>query len=120
MPTHLLHGTKNLSTLGSARDSMNVRSCASNCQQFILSGFGSDGTEGVMEIKKKGGMVMARNPETSEFSSMPAHAIATGMVDFILEPEAMPAAIEAYVEKEGKLMADSPEDQLLILETNFQ
>ncbi len=74
----------------------------------VLSGLGSDGSEGIMEIKKKGGMVMARNPDTSEFSSMPAHAIATGMVDFILEPEMMPAAIEAYVEKEGKLLAESP------------
>jgi two-component system CheB/CheR fusion protein len=81
---------------------------------IILSGLGSDGTEGIIEIKKKGGMVMARNPETSEFSSMPAHAIATGMVDFILEPKLMPAAIEAYVEREGKLLAESPEDQLII------
>jgi two-component system CheB/CheR fusion protein len=83
---------------------------------IILSGLGSDGTEGIIEIKKKGGMVMVRNPETSEFSSMPAHAIATGMVDFILEPKLMPAAIEAYVDKEGKLPAESPEDQLIIQE----
>lgn len=34
--------------------------------------------------------VMVRNPETSEFSSMPSHALATGIVDFILEPELMP------------------------------
>ena len=93
-----------------------AQDCGIRAIGIILSGLGSDGTAGVMEIKKKGGMVMARNPETSEFSSMPAHAIATGMVDFILEPEQMPAAIEAYVEKEGKLSADSPEDELLITE----
>jgi two-component system CheB/CheR fusion protein len=83
---------------------------------IVLSGLGSDGTEGIKEIKKKGGMVMARNPETTEFSSMPAHAIATGMIDFILEPAMMPAAIEAYVEKEGKILADSPEDEAIIKE----
>jgi len=50
----------------------------------ILSGLGSDGTEGIKAIKKAGGMVIARNPETSDFASMPSHAIATGLVDFIL------------------------------------
>lgn len=88
--------------------------CGIKAIGIILSGLGSDGTAGVMEIKKKGGMVIARNPETSEFSSMPAHAIATGMVDFMLEPKEMPKAIEAYIEKEGKLLADSPEEELLI------
>ena len=92
-----------------------AQECGIKAIGIILSGLGTDGTEGIMEIKKKGGMVMARNPEKSEFSSMPAHAIATGMVDYILEPEQMPAAIEAYVEKERKHLADSPEDQLIIL-----
>jgi two-component system CheB/CheR fusion protein len=70
----------------------------------VLSGLGSDGSEGVKAIKKAGGMVIARNPETSEFSSMPANAIATGEVDFILEPSLMPALIENYVMEEGKLV----------------
>jgi two-component system CheB/CheR fusion protein len=61
---------------------------------IILSGLGVDGTEGVKAIKKAGGMVIARNPHTTDFSSMPSTAIATGLVDFVLEPEAMPAAIE--------------------------
>ncbi len=81
---------------------------------IILSGLGSDGTEGIIEIKKKGGMVMVRTPETSEFSSMPAHAIATGLADYILEPAEMPAAIESYVEKEGLLIAESSEDELIM------
>jgi two-component system CheB/CheR fusion protein len=63
----------------------------------ILSGLGADGTEGIKAIKKAGGMVMARNPDTSEFNSMPSHAIATGLVDFILEPELMPNAIDDYI-----------------------
>ena len=61
-----------------------------NAIAVILSGLGSDGTEGIINIKKEGGMVIARNPETAEFASMPSSAIATGMVDFVLEPELMP------------------------------
>lgn len=63
----------------------------------VLSGLGSDGTEGIENINKAGGMVIARNPETTEFGSMPSHAIATGLVDFVLEPESMPEVIEDYV-----------------------
>jgi len=78
---------------------------------IILSGLGSDGTEGVKAIKKAGGMVIARDPETSEFGSMPAHAIATGLVDFVLEPAAMPDAIEDFVKSEGNLIIDEADDE---------
>lgn len=78
---------------------------------IILSGLGSDGTEGIKAIKKAGGMVMVRNPETSEFSSMPSHALATGIVDFILEPELMPGAIEDYVKYGTELSADRSDDK---------
>jgi two-component system CheB/CheR fusion protein len=81
---------------------------------IILSGLGRDGTEGVKAIKKAGGMIIARNPETSAFGSMPSHAIATGMVDFILEPELMPGAIEEYVKHEQELIADNKEDEKVI------
>jgi len=77
----------------------------------ILSGLGSDGTEGVKHIKKAGGMVIARDPETCEFNSMPSHAIATGLVDFILEPSAMPDAIEDYVKQGLELLTDHPHDE---------
>jgi two-component system CheB/CheR fusion protein len=72
----------------------------------ILSGLGSDGTDGIMAIKKAGGMAIARNPETTSYSGMPSSAIATGLVDFILEPEAMPKAIEDYVNYENNVYYD--------------
>ncbi len=63
----------------------------------ILSGMGSDGTEGVKAIKDAGGMVIVRDPDKTEFAGMPSNAIATGVVDFILEPELMPQTILDYV-----------------------
>jgi two-component system, chemotaxis family, CheB/CheR fusion protein len=44
----------------------------------VLSGTGSDGTLGVRAIKGEGGMVMAQNPESTEYDGMPRSAIATG------------------------------------------
>ena len=78
---------------------------------IILSGLGSDGTEGIRAIKKAGGMVIARNPSTTAFAGMPSSAIATGLVDFVLEPALMPGAIEDYIKNAGALIADGEDDE---------
>ncbi|RYY01624.1 MAG: chemotaxis protein CheR [Gammaproteobacteria bacterium] len=64
---------------------------------IVLSGTGSDGTQGVRSIKSEGGMVIAQTPNTSEFDGMPRSAIATGLVDLELNPADMPAQLMAYV-----------------------
>jgi two-component system CheB/CheR fusion protein len=64
---------------------------------IVLSGTGSDGTLGVRAIKGEGGMVMAQNPESTEFDGMPRNTIATGLVDYELPPAEMPAQLMAYV-----------------------
>ncbi|MBL8242331.1 MAG: EAL domain-containing protein [Bryobacterales bacterium] len=53
----------------------------------ILSGSGSDGSQGVRALKAAGGRVIAQDPRTSKYSGMPQAAIATGMVDAVLPPE---------------------------------
>ena len=50
----------------------------------VLTGTGTDGSMGVEAIKKMGGTVIVEDPKTAEFSGMPAAAIKTGNVDFIL------------------------------------
>ena len=64
---------------------------------IVLSGTGSDGTLGVRAIKGGGGMVMAQNPDSTEYDGMPRSAIATGLVDYELPPAEMPAQLIAYV-----------------------
>ena len=64
---------------------------------IVLSGTGSDGTLGTRAIKAEGGMLMVQTPESSEYDGMPRSAIATGLVDYILEPAEMPAQLIAYV-----------------------
>lgn len=72
----------------------------------LLSGLGFDGTEGIKNIKKEGGIVLARNPETAEFNSMPSNAISTGCVDFVLEPDLMPRAIQDYIKEDDHLVSE--------------
>lgn len=53
----------------------------------ILTGANSDGARGVARIRKKGGFVIAQDPETAEAPQMPQAAIDTGLVDRILPLE---------------------------------
>ena len=50
----------------------------------ILTGTGTDGSEGIMAIKEFGGIVMIQDPEQSEFNGMPEAALKQGVHDFVL------------------------------------
>jgi two-component system, chemotaxis family, CheB/CheR fusion protein len=66
---------------------------------IILSGNGTDGTLGLKAIKAELGMAMAQDPSSAEYESMPRSAIETGMVDYILAPDKMPAQLVTYVKR---------------------
>jgi chemotaxis response regulator CheB len=66
---------------------------------IILSGGGSDGLKGALEIKAAGGIVLVQDPSSCEHPGMPSHAIRAGCVDYILTPEDMPGAILGHVNK---------------------
>jgi two-component system CheB/CheR fusion protein len=53
----------------------------------ILSGTGTDGSQGIRAIKEAGGITMAQDAASARFSGMPESAIATGCIDFVLTPE---------------------------------
>ncbi len=48
---------------------------------IILSGSGSDGSRGLLDIKRAGGIVLVESPESAKFDGMPLSALATGVVD---------------------------------------
>jgi two-component system, chemotaxis family, CheB/CheR fusion protein len=52
----------------------------------ILSGTASDGTLGLAAIKGEAGITFAQEPSSAKYDGMPASAIASGCVDFILRP----------------------------------
>lgn len=73
----------------------------------ILSGTGSDGTEGLEAIHAVGGLVIIQDPASAEFDGMPRSAIAARIADYVLTPAAMPAAIIAYARDPGTRLPDS-------------
>jgi len=59
----------------------------------ILSGMGSDGTLGVRAIKEHGGLVLAQEPATAKFDSMPKSVIDAGLADIVATAEELPQRI---------------------------
>ena len=53
---------------------------------IVLSGSGSDGSRGVVDLKRAGGLVMIESPLTAKFDGMPLSAQATGVVDHVASP----------------------------------
>jgi two-component system CheB/CheR fusion protein len=66
-----------------------ARACGEDAAAVVLSGLGSDGAEGLRDIKAAGGLCIAQAPETAQHDGMPQAAIATGIIDAILAPEAI-------------------------------
>ena len=60
---------------------------------ILLSGFGTDGAEGVRAVRKAGGVVLIQEPDSAINPAMPRNAIATGAADFILLAEDMSTKI---------------------------
>jgi len=56
---------------------------------IILSGTGSDGTNGIRSIKDRNGLIIVQSPESAKFDGMPRSAIATGFADLILNPDSI-------------------------------
>jgi two-component system, chemotaxis family, CheB/CheR fusion protein len=85
----------------------------------ILSGTGTDGTKGIAEIKKAGGLVFVQDPSTAKFDGMPHSAIASGKMDFILSPESIAEELlMRYKVPPPNVIVDSlpEEDEPLLLE----
>jgi two-component system, chemotaxis family, CheB/CheR fusion protein len=59
----------------------------------VLSGSGSDGSRGIQEVHRAGGVVFCESTDTAKFSGMPLSAIGTNVVDRVLSPEEIAAAI---------------------------
>ncbi len=63
---------------------------------IVLSGTGTDGTLGLRMIRGEGGMSMVQDPATAKYNGMPQSAINTGLIDYVLSPDAMPDQLINY------------------------
>tara|TARA_Y100000296_G_C5178178_1_gene261452 strand:+ start:1149 stop:4055 length:2907 start_codon:yes stop_codon:yes gene_type:complete len=64
----------------------------------VLSGTGSDGSRGAMDINAQGGFVIAQEPNEAKFDGMPRSLLGTGIVDDIVLAEAIPQRICEHIQ----------------------
>jgi two-component system, chemotaxis family, CheB/CheR fusion protein len=76
---------------------------------IVLSGTGTDGTEGLKFIKAEDGITFAQDPKTAQYPDMPRSAIAAESAYFVLPPE--------QIAQEVSRIAKHPEIALRQIET---
>jgi len=64
----------------------------------ILTGMGTDGAAGLLEMKRQGAMTIAQDEATSVVYGMPGEAVALGAVDEIVPLDLVPSAMVSRVE----------------------
>ena len=79
---------------------------------IVLSGSGSDGTQGLLSIKEACGVTFAQEESSAQFGVMPHTAIAAGAVDFTLTPAEMTAELLRLEARERGGLADDEQNRL--------
>jgi two-component system CheB/CheR fusion protein len=78
----------------------------------ILSGTGSDGSQGLKAVKEKGGLVIAQEPSEAEYDGMPRSAIMTRAVDLVLPVAEIPQILAKYAGAKRLPLDDHPPDRV--------
>jgi two-component system CheB/CheR fusion protein len=92
-----------------------AQDCGPHAVAIVLSGGGSDGSRGILDVHNIGGLVLVQELATAQFESMPRAAIDSGVADRILPPEDMPRVLVEHASgrsvASGAEPAPSPEPQ---------
>jgi two-component system chemotaxis response regulator CheB len=76
----------------------------------VLTGMGDDGADGLENLRKTGGHIIAQDEESCAVFGMPKAAIERGIVDQILTPDRIASTFE-YVDKHRKSKSKSTESE---------
>ncbi len=97
-----------------------AKSFAERAIGVILTGGGSDGTDGLQSISRSGGVALVQTPESAQFGSMPVNAIASGIVDKILPPRELAQAVYDIVRFAYDQKTSLKEDESFVSPSQLQ
>jgi two-component system, chemotaxis family, CheB/CheR fusion protein len=80
----------------------------------VLSGGDGDGSQGLEAVKEAGGITFAQNEDSAQVSSMPNTAVATGHVDFILDPQSIAVEL-ANISRHPYIASPTPEKAVEVI-----
>lgn len=75
---------------------------------IILSGMGTDGTQGVKAIKEQLGLVLVQDPATAKYDAMPHSALGTGLVDMVAPAKDLPVRLVRFIRHKAELTRLAP------------
>ncbi|MEI7724106.1 MAG: chemotaxis protein CheB [Bacteroidota bacterium] len=81
---------------------------------IILSGMGSDGSQGLKAIKEKNGIVLVQEPASAKFDGMPRSAIEAVIADIVAPAMELPARLISFLKYIPVVNPDSDIDVKLI------
>lgn len=70
--------------------------CGDRSVGIVLTGANNDGANGIRCIRKKGGITIAQDPSSAEYSQMPQAAINTGYVQYVLKVAEIASFLLSY------------------------
>ncbi len=80
---------------------------------IILSGTGSDGSQGVKAIQNNGGLIIVQSPKEANFDGMPKNAIATGAANFVLPVDKIAAKVSEIIYR----LSENPNQHVTFYDT---
>lgn len=75
---------------------------------IVLSGTGTDGSRGILDIHSAGGLVLVQTESSAAFNGMPRSACDSGVVDAVLPPKSMPGALIRYMSEPNSIREHIP------------
>ncbi len=76
-----------------------AQDCGHRAIAIVLSGTGSDGSRGICDVHEAGGLVIVQDLESAQFDGMPRTAHDTGVADWMVTPQEMPALLESHLHR---------------------
>lgn len=80
---------------------------------IVLSGTGSDGSRGIIDVAESGGLTITQTPGTAQFDGMPKNAIGTDSVQCVCDVPMMANIISKYIDDPNDFI-QKKEKQLII------
>jgi len=85
------------------------RSLAQDCRDravaIVLSGGGTDGSRGILDVHEAGGLVIVQEAATAQFDGMPKTAAESGVADYVAAPQDMPRILADHAVGQAKRTA---------------
>lgn len=94
--------------------------CGRQAIAIVLSGTGSDGSRGIIDVHEAGGLVISQSESTAKFDGMPRSARESGATDLHLAPEEMPDALTRYLQDPRISAASEALDNSSLNETGLK